>query len=368
MEAELIENNGNEVVFRLANGKTATFPVSRLSEADQEFLRQQVPAAKPPPSEAPGDPGSGAEAAPNFDLPWPKSAGVEKSVKSVTIEEDSAAKRFVYESTNYRFVSNVKLNQRVAHDLAVLFEATYAYCRSLPLGLTADARTEGKLHVVLYETTAEYEKAEGVPGTRGCFVRNEDYVQLDLQAMGVSPDSRGLEYNALNASIPHELTHQLTHLGYYAKGAGGWFSEGIADYVKTTPYQDGTFKTRDCLKVIPPYIHGSGLDGKGGITLGSSPEVPALETFFMKDPSTFPGDQANTNYGLSLALVTYFLHFEGKKDGARLKEFLKTLRNGKEGAEALEVLLNGRSYEELQEDFAKAWKREGIEFKFKKAG
>ena len=45
---------------------------------------------------------------------------------------------------------------------------------------------------------------------------------------------------------------------------------------------------------------------------------------------------------------------------------MKALQAGKKGEEALEVLLNGRSYEELEEDIQKAWRTRGVPLKFSK--
>lgn len=57
VEADFVKVDGANVVIRLANGSTSLFPISRLSEADQAFLKQQSP--------APAAPVAAAEAAPS---------------------------------------------------------------------------------------------------------------------------------------------------------------------------------------------------------------------------------------------------------------------------------------------------------------
>jgi hypothetical protein len=74
--------------------------------------------------------------------------------------------------------------------------------------------------------------------------------------------------------------------------------------------------------------------------------------------------EGNFNYGFGLILTTYFLHLDGEGDGARLKNFLMALREGKAGEEALEVLLDGRSYKEMEEAISKAWKKKRVEIEF----
>ena len=75
-------------------------------------------------------------------------------------------------------------------------------------------------------------------------------------------------------------------------------------------------------------------------------------------------EQPQLNYGVGLLLTYYFLQLDGEGDGQRIKAFLKALREGKAGEDALAVLLDGRDYEQLTKDVSKAWSRRGIDFTF----
>jgi hypothetical protein len=55
---------------------------------------------------------------------------------------------------------------------------------------------------------------------------------------------------------------------------------------------------------------------------------------------------------------------DGDGDGKRIKSFLKALRDGKTGGDAVAVLLDGRSYEQLEKEITKAWSRRGIDLTF----
>ncbi|MBU6152027.1 MAG: hypothetical protein KGR25_11290 [Chloroflexi bacterium] len=55
---------------------------------------------------------------------------------------------------------------------------------------------------------------------------------------------------------------------------------------------------------------------------------------------------------------------DGDGDGKRIKAFLKALRGGKPGEDALAALKDGRSYEQLEKEISKAWSRRGIELTF----
>ena len=53
-EAELVKVDGENVVVRMADGRTSSFPISRLSEADQDYVKQQGgKVVAPPPAPAP---------------------------------------------------------------------------------------------------------------------------------------------------------------------------------------------------------------------------------------------------------------------------------------------------------------------------
>ena len=71
---------------------------------------------------------------------------------------------------------------------------------------------------------------------------------------------------------------------------------------------------------------------------------------------------ANFNYGVGLLLTYYFFHMED--DRSNIVAFLKALKEGKSGQEAVDVLLNGRTYDDLEEQVSKAWKSRGIKISF----
>lgn len=68
------------------------------------------------------------------------------------------------------------------------------------------------------------------------------------------------------------------------------------------------------------------------------------------------GERKNGKYQIIL--------MDREKDGARIKNFLKALNAGKQGDEALAVLLDGQTWQELEADIAKAYSRKGVDFTF----
>lgn len=370
MEAELVSVADTRAVFLLANGKKVTLAVDLLSEADQEILRDWKPADDADADEDSDEGGKAGDAGANFDAPWPKKVSFDGDPAINTVEEDKEKGRFVYESANYRFVCDVRLSQSVVKGFSVMFEATYLYCRELPLGISGGIKIDGKYQILLFEKKEDYVKAGGPPSSAGVFIGGKGVVMVPLTSLGVRPVGSGymLDRDKASGTLIHEITHQLTPNPYFAPGALGWFSEGIAEYLTATPYRAGSFKVGSNFDDIRAYAVGYGKDDTRGRALGESITLPALEDFFLMGYEDFAGPNANFNYGVGLLLTTYFIHLDGEGDAARLKAFLGALRDGKTGKDALEVLRDGRSYAELEKEIAKGWKRKGIDIEFAATG
>lgn len=369
MDAILVAMDEMEIVVRLKGGKNVTIPMDRLSEADQEYAKDWVPGQEDSEDEDEGDAPAGKESAEdilNFNDPWPDKVRFDGDPMINTVQEDKEKKRFIYESANFRFIVDVRLSPTVVKGFAVMFEATQLYCRALPLGISGGVRNDGKYQVLLFETKEEYVKAGGPPTSAGVFISGRNVVMVPLTSLGVRPVGSGymLDRDKANGTLIHEITHQLTPGNYYATGSRGWFSEGIAEYLTATRYRSGSFTVRTVFDDAKDYATAYGRDDERGRALGQSIKAPALKDFMLMDYDDFTGPSANFNYGFGLMLTNYFIHLDGEGDAARLKKFLKALHDGESDQEAIDVLLDGRSYPEMEEAISKAWKRKGIEIEF----
>lgn len=358
LEAELVSSNGTEVTLKLDTGKTVSIPLAKLSGEDRTFVSEQADK---------GDATAGAEKETlNFNEPWPDNVKFDEDPRIETVSEGEEAKRFVYESASFRFVCDVRLSKQVVKGFAVMFESTFAYCRALPLAITGGMKTDGKFQILLFEKKEDYVAAGGPPSSAGVFMGGKQVVMVPLASIGVKPVGSGymLDRDVSNRTLVHELTHQLTPGPYFGPGAMGWFTEGIAEYVAATPYRQGRFKVKSNFDDIVAYATGYGKENDGGRALGQEIKAPPLKDYFQMPYSAFTGTDANLNYGLALMLTTYFLHLDGEGDAARMKAFLKALRDGKQGQEAIDVLLDGRSYAEMEDAISKGWRRKGVRIGF----
>jgi len=290
------------------------------------------------------------------------------NIEIKVVEEDAEKARFVYHSPNYEFICDVGLSKNVVKKFAVLFESTREYCRQLPIA-SMKAHVPGaqfRHRILLFENKATYIKNGGPPSSAGVFMSRggNGVVMAPLQSLGLKKvgSSYMYDYKGQNKVLPHELTHQLTDREYYASGARGWFSEGLAEYVAVTPYRSGKFMVRSNLSAIKAYATEYGKKDRGGRALGDEISAPNLRDYMMQSYSNFVAN-ANFNYGFGLLVTYYYFHMED--DSSNIIAFLKALKKGKKGEDALDVLLNGRSWSEMEAQIAKAWRSRGVKITFR---
>ena len=209
-------------------------------------------------------------------------------------------------------------------------------------------------------------KNGGIPGSAGVFISRggNGVVMAPLTSLGVIKGKGGyrFDYDGSNKTLPHELAHQLTDVEYFTPGARGWFSEGLAEYIAVTPYRSGKFMVKSNLSEIKDYVTAYGEKGRGGRALGERFDAPDLREYMLQPYESFT-QNGNFNYGLGLLLTYYFFHMED--DRSNIIAFLKALKEGKRGQEAVDALLNGRSYDQLEQDVSKAWRSRGVRISFR---
>ncbi len=358
-KASLVKVEDDAAVLLMPDGRKIPFPIAKLSKIDQAFIEKFQKEREQAKEGEDADPGE------NFDAPWPERVDYDGDPEIQTIEENKEEKKFVYESANYRYNCDVRLSNSVVKGFAVMFEATHQFVRELPLAVNGGVKHDGKYKIILMETEQSYRAAGGPPGSAGVFMSRDNIVMVPLTSLGVRPLGSGymLDRDKSSKTLPHELVHQLTPQAYYAHGSMGWFSEGLAEYVAVTPYSYGTFNVKTNFKHLVEYVTSFGKKGDGGRAIGTDIKLGPLKSWMLQPYSSFTGN-AQVNYGCGLLISNYFFHMDRDGDAARIKKFLKALRSGKEGEEALEVLLDGQTWEELEADIIKAYSKKGVDFTF----
>ena len=361
MKASLIKIEDESAVLLMPDGRKIPYPIVKLSKTDQAFIEKfklEKEEVKSGEVEKPAD---------NFDAPWPEKISYDGDPEIETIEEDADQKSFIYESANYRYNCDVRLSKSVVKGFAVMFEATHQFVRELPLAVSGGVKKNGKYQIILMETEQSYNAAGGPPGSAGVFMGGKDIVMVPLTSLGVRPLGSGymLDRDKSNKTLPHELVHQLTPNKYYAHGSMGWLTEGLAEYVAVTPYSYGNFNVKTNFKPIVEYVTAYGKKGDGGRAIGTKINLGSLRSWMLQPYASFTAS-SQINYGCGLLITNYFFHMDRNEDAARIKKFLKALNEGKEGDEALAVLLDGQTWEQLEAEIAKAYSRKGVDFTFSK--
>lgn len=355
--ATLVEISGEKAVLQMA-GKNFEVPIASLSPGDRKFIEEWKKGDLP---DASGDDAVKA----NWDGAWPALVTVDIDQPIEVIKEDEAAKEYVYASPHYEFICDVKLNTSVVKRFSLLFEATNQVCRELPLGMVKPFRKERhKIH--LFETREAYIEKGGPPESAGVYISRggEGDILVPLTSLGVKKvgSNYSVDYDKENTTLSHEITHQLTDYAYFAPGARGWFTEGLAEYIANSGYRSGKFDIDDLGK-LKARVTAYGEDGNGGRALGEEIIAPDLQQFFTQDYDSFLAN-AQLSYGLAALIVYYYFHMDGGKDAANIKAFLKALKEEKTPPQLFEPLLAGRTWDEMEAAITQGWRSRGVRINF----
>lgn len=374
VEAKLVKVTGNKIkLARASDGKTFEVDVKQFNDSDKLYVEEWIASetskedmVKEDMSKK-GNPREN-EFVDNFDEDWPKLIKLVKDFEITTVSEKDGV--FVYESRHFTFQADARLQKSTVKRFAELFEATLQYCKELPISsqVAIYHTAEKKKKIFLYADKGNYYKAGGPEGSAGVYIWNgkSDKIMVGMPFLGLEKVGSGykLDRDRGLGTLPHEIAHMFSDKCYYSPGARGWFSEGLAEYISNTPYRGAKFNVSNNRSSIIEAVTGFGKDGKGGKNLGEEINVGPLEDYMLQSYANFTGPRASLNYGVSNLIVYYFFHFDGEGERKVINAFMKALQEGKQGKEVLEVLLQGRTMLELEEQITRAWRSRGIKLKF----
>ncbi len=367
VEAAYVRTEGESVVLRV-NGREIPYPLANLSEEDQEFVREKT---AEPDGEAMDEHDSADDQVSRtaeIDEPVPDQVGPPEDFDIETIEEDADNEKYVYASNRFEFVCNRRLTSRVISGFAKLYEATYDAVQAMPWGARLDPRTDnGRFKVLLFSEEEDFIKAGGIVGSAGTAVGTLSLAQLrylGVKDTGVRLILEDIEDNTL---LVHELTHALRDDA--DRGMPTWAIEGFAEYIASAPYQRiGRFSFKDRFEDAARQARRKGAREPFTMPMRLEQMLKAERSEFYKDSGGGLGEGASINYAMSVLVMTYFWHEDQGKDDARevgapIRDWLKARKEGKSVDEAYALLLDGRSYEEIEGAIESAYRRE-LELEF----
>lgn len=362
LQGALVSVAEGKVRIKRADGKEFDLALESLSDADQQLARDFARRAPKPIAGgvlAGYDPSKA-----DFTSQWPRDVTVPADTEITVIEENDETRRYVYESVHFRFESDAKLRSLLVSKLATMFEAAFAAHREVPLGNRRTRATgTGKFKAILFEKEEDYHKAGGPANSAGVYLGRTDTFMVPLENLGVRKSGNSYTYDAKGDfhTLFHEITHQLW--ADYGPMAGTWMVEGFAEYMALMPFRGNRITLTQGRQEVPDFATAYGRDGGGGRALGEAIKMPRLERFMAMDQPEFYKNM-NFNYACGLLLFYYFAEQDGGPGGKQLRECFKAMHNGASEEEARKVLLKGRSYEQLEREFAAGMHRVGIKVSF----
>lgn len=364
IEADFVRMVGERVVVLRIGGKEVIYPLVKLSDEDQRYCEEQadLQVENADPVEADGE----LDRTADLNGQLPEQVGPPLEVLVETIREDAENNEYVYASQRFEFISTRRLTSRVVSGFAKLYEATYDAVKAMPWGTELNPGSDsGRFLVKLFTEESDFIEAGGIVGSAGTAIGAVSLAQLRYLGVRDTGSRLILEDIEDNPLLVHELTHALRDEA--DRDLPTWAIEGFAEYMASAPYQrTGRFNFKDRFEHTATYAHDKGGEESGSFRLPmgleSMLDCPRA-TFYNLDEDKAMQDGASINYAMSLVLMTYFWHADKGKDnageqGAPVRAWLGAIRDGSSETEARELLLDGRTYAEIEAEIVAAYRRE----------
>lgn len=327
MQASLTGVEADHAVFLMTDGKTIKFPLSRLSAADQAFVKNNSPATTAP--------ATTANRIPVEKRTWPDIVEVpSRFVEIAALEEKPLEKRCIYQSEAFEFFSEDKLAGSVMKEIARTFEATRSLLIALPWGVDPKPPVEtGRFRAKFYETRDSYISAGWPANSGGVYFSGDRTFHIPFQSLGL--EMRGKTWfkdeNYRNDTIIHEITHQLMH--DYINFLPLWVAEGTAEYTNMLPYKAGRFQASQHLRGLKTYIEDSGRRGVTPSDVGNIQQHISMKQDEWRTranggsssggaPPPSSSTEQHRLYFASCLMVYYFCHLDGDRKGTRFLKYL----------------------------------------------
>ena len=377
--------SSKSITIKGARGMT-TLSLAKLSAEDQQYIAQlksktktvknpgipvtglppgmrkpgksnPVPPLPPKPNVPPKSPGS-------VPAKWPSEVRTAFSPSDIVTVSETRREGYIYRSPHFEFRSPIRLPHSAVRDFSLIFESTYDLASAMPIGLNPKPGGNGFYVTQLYESYEDYQEAGGLPGSAGSFSPGTGQINVPLPSLGVDRTQNNIRVSrgAADNTLIHEVTHQV--MMRWNPLLPTWMVEGFAEVTSTLPYEAGRFRLSRMSKAVREST------GEGP-SAGRSFEMVPLETLMRMSGRSWntavAGNNSLQNYRSASVLTYYFLRLDGEGRGKRLISYIKArLGNATPGSAEQKYLLDGRSYDQLQKDVARAWREEGLRITYQK--
>lgn len=367
IKGSIVSCEGDQLTLKTKRGNFK-FPLSRLSKENQDYVQDWQKNISPPASPK-GEPKTDSkDSIGNFDDlklgEWPKSVSAEFEIDQIQIVKEDKSGNYIYRSPHFEFRSNVRLSKSVVREFSRIFEATFELVNAIPVGLNAQPSGEGYYVTKLYERKEQYFSDGGMPGSGGMFTQRggKGMIKIPLPNLGVK--NTGTRFVVDNSKRSNTLTHEITHqvMMRWAFLMPVWIREGFAEVTSSQVYSKGRFRLTDTSRAVKNEVTRY-LSSQRDFSMINIKDLMTMS--HQQWAADLAGRRGSANYASANLLLYYFLRIDGEGKGEKLVDYLKARIAGIDGEEAsTEILLAGRSYEELARDVSKGWKSEGLKITF----
>lgn len=377
--ATLESFDGKAVVLRLPNGQRKSLLVETLGEADKTYV---------------------AEWQDRQPVVMPDSVGVDSNKLQVeVVSENEQDSKFVYRTPHFEFTSEGKLTQTLLRDVARNFEATYELVKALPWGIQPEPEEGERFRALLVRSRIHYEEEGGPKNSGGVYFRSKKMFIVPFESLGIKP--LGKSYTKApdyrSDTLVHELTHQMMHASLNLLPQ--WVIEGTAEYANSLPLRLGVFRVSAAKTGLKNYVD-SMKTRKGVPTPYPIEKLFGVSSQEWSETLQENEEESGRMYFTSFLLVNYFMHMDGKGDGAQFIKYMRAVAKARQQIETfrdekkafkidssksdmslrpqrpeilsspekmaefekdtLDILLNGRTPSELMDQIRSAYRRAGI--------
>ena len=388
LKAKLLEIKNANVVLQNETGTTFNVPISRLSLVDQTFLRtwaQQhglmiasesqpapvvpVPAVTPTPA-----PEKTAEL-----TSWPVVVSVDfTKLDIVNGEQNAAERRFVYRSGAFQFTSQAPLTGTVMRDVARDFELVKTLFQTFPWNWEpAPKKNEPFYLAELYETEEDYIKSGGGDNSSGWSKDNlilTKFKSLGLKKVGgkYAKDPKSDDDGSLVSLICRLVMGDMRDL------CMPWSAMGLEEFLESAAYRNGLFNFPNPERAIKARVNQVG-------AWGAETDAARMVEFLHTPWSEYRDNSVDIRRQFFLdgmLLVYFFGYLDDDGKGTRLHQYYRAvaqeamswrnasaprnrggLRNSESALKHNQILLAGRSKEQLQKEITEKFKTIGLKIK-----
>ncbi|MCF6312801.1 MAG: DUF1570 domain-containing protein [Verrucomicrobiales bacterium] len=303
VQASLVSFEGSEVKLRLKNGRLLVVQPDQLSAGDRGYLDKMKKVGR------------------DFEA---KEMPEETRIELPVVVE---GRDFEFKTPHFIFVSESKVGKSFISEAAKVFEGTYQAIVQLPLGLNprppgGDVKFRARF---MYASSFQQEIANYItvePGMKvaGVYLPKRKKIWVPYDSIGAveKGGQMTLRRTSDTSTLIHEITHQMMHDWLVLTPL--WFTEGMAEYMASVPYQNGRFEFKNSTRGLKERLKGK----YAGMTLRMiSPDD-------LSDPDDEGAWKGTMEDYLSAMLwVHYFVRMDRGGQGEAVAAYLKLMGRAK---------------------------------------